>query len=106
MSLEAICGKNPINHVGKLYNILLMELSREIINRGQGDVVEAHVKSSSQIGRPITDSWVNFIELIPAENVNFEFLKNIAEEVSNERLNKEIFIELRKRLIVGEVQVL
>ncbi|MHA1487030.1 MAG: methionine adenosyltransferase, partial [Promethearchaeota archaeon] len=21
MSLEAVCGKNPINHVGKLYNV-------------------------------------------------------------------------------------
>ncbi len=106
MSLEAVCGKNPINHVGKLYNILGTELSREIINRGQRDIVEAHVKLSSQIGRPITDPWVNSIELIPANNVNFESFKNTAEEVSNERLSKEIFIELRKRLIAGEVQVL
>ncbi|HEA71017.1 hypothetical protein LCGC14_1039680 [marine sediment metagenome] len=106
MSLEAVCGKNPINHVGKLYNVIGTEIAREIINRGQGDIAEAHVKLLSQIGRPITDPWVNSIELIPAENVNFESLKKIAEEVSIEKLSKESFIDLRKRLIAGEVQVL
>ena len=105
MSLEAVCGKNPINHVGKLYNILSTEMAREIIKRGQGDIIEAHVKLLSQIGRPITDPWVNSIELIPADNVNFDSVKKIAEEVSAERLSKENFIDLRKRLIAGKVQV-
>jgi S-adenosylmethionine synthetase len=105
MSLEAVCGKNPINHVGKLYNVLSTEMAREIIKRGQGDIIEAHVKLLSQIGRPITDPWVNSIELIPADNVNFESVKKIAEEVSTESLSKENFIDLRKRLIAGKVQV-
>ena len=105
MSLEAVCGKNPINHVGKLYNILSTEMAREIVKRGQGDIIEAHVKLLSQIGRPITDPWVNSIELIPAENVNFNSVEKIAEEVSTESLSKENFIDLRKRLIAGKVQV-
>jgi S-adenosylmethionine synthetase len=105
MSLEAVCGKNPVNHVGKLYNILSTEIAREIFQRGQGDILEAHVRLLSQIGRPITDPWVNSIELIPADNVNFESVKKIAEEVSSEKLSKESFINLRKRLIAGDVQV-
>ena len=105
MSLEAVCGKNPINHVGKLYNVLSTEMAREIINRGQGDIVEAHVKLLSQIGRKITDPWISSIELIPADNVNFDSVKKIAEQVSSEKLSKESFIELRKRLIAGKVQV-
>ncbi|MFW9998945.1 MAG: methionine adenosyltransferase [Candidatus Hodarchaeota archaeon] len=105
MSLEAVCGKNPINHVGKLYNVLGTEIAREIVKRGQGDIIEAHVKLLSQIGRPITDPWVNSIELIPADNVNFDSVCKIAEEVSNEKLSKESFFDLRKRLIAGEVQV-
>ncbi|MCK4286498.1 MAG: methionine adenosyltransferase, partial [Candidatus Lokiarchaeota archaeon] len=104
-SLEAVCGKNPINHVGKLYNVLSTEIAQEIVQRGQGDIVEAQVRMLSQIGRPITDPWVNSIELIPAENVNFESIKKVAEEVSSEKLSKESFINLRKRLIAGEVQV-
>jgi S-adenosylmethionine synthetase len=106
MSLEAVCGKNPINHVGKIYNCLSNEIAREIFARAQGDIIEAHVKLLSQIGRPITDPWVNSISLIPAENVNFEHVKKIAEEVSTELLSKEYLIDLRERLILGKVQVL
>ncbi|MFX1256490.1 MAG: methionine adenosyltransferase [Promethearchaeota archaeon] len=105
MSLEAVCGKNPINHVGKLYNILGTNIAREIYNRGHGDIVEAHVKLLSQIGRPITDPWVNSISLIPANNVNFDSIRKIAEEVVAEKLSKENIIDLRERLIAGKEQV-
>ena len=105
MSLEAVCGKNPINHVGKIYNILATNMAREIVKRGEGDIAEAHVKLLSQIGRPITDPWINSIELIPAENVNFNSIEKIASEVSAEKLSKESLINLRKRLIEGKEQV-
>jgi len=105
MSLEAVCGKNPINHVGKIYNILATNMARAIIDRGQGDIIEAHVKLLSQIGRPITDPWINSISLIPAENVSFEHVKKIAEEVSMEKLSKNNIIDLRERLIAGKEQV-
>ena len=105
MSLEAVCGKNPINHVGKIYNVLSTEIARDIVEKGQGDIVEAHVKLLSQIGRPITDPWVNSISLIPADNVNFDSIKKIAEEVSNDKLSQKNLIDLRNRLIAGKVQV-
>jgi S-adenosylmethionine synthetase len=105
MSLEAVCGKNPINHVGKIYNILATNMARAIVKRGEGDIVEAHVKLLSQIGRPITDPWITSIELIPAENVNFKSIEKIAAEVSEEMLRKESLIDLRKRLIEGKEQV-
>ncbi len=105
MSLEAVCGKNPINHVGKIYNVLGTEIAREIYKRGEGDIIEAHVKLLSQIGRPITDPWINSISLIPANNVDFSKVKRIAEEVSGDLLSKEYLIDLRERLIAGKVQV-
>ena len=105
MSLEAVCGKNPINHVGKIYNVLSTEIAREIIKRGEGDIIEAHVKLLSQIGRPITDPWVNSIELIPATNVNFTTIEKIGKEVSDELLTKEYMINLRRQLIEGKIQV-
>ncbi len=105
MSLEAVCGKNPINHVGKIYNVLSTEIAREIVEKGQGDIVEAHVKLLSKIGSPITEPWVNSISLIPADNVDFNSIKKIAEEVSAEKLSKQSIIDLRERLIAGKVQV-
>ncbi|MHA1986716.1 MAG: methionine adenosyltransferase [Promethearchaeota archaeon] len=105
MSLEAVCGKNPINHVGKLYNIMSTEIAREIFKQGQGDIIEAQVRLLSQIGRKITDPWIASIEAIPAENVNFESVRKIAKEVFDEKLSKDSFLDLRRRLIAGEVQV-
>ncbi|MHA1344425.1 MAG: methionine adenosyltransferase [Promethearchaeota archaeon] len=105
MSLEAVCGKNPINHVGKIYNVLATNMARAIIERGEGDIIEAHVKLLSQIGRPITNPWVNSINLIPADNINFNSIKKIAEEVSTEKLSKENIIRLRESLISGKEQV-
>lgn len=105
MSLEAVCGKNPVNHVGKLYNVISTEIAQEIIQRGQGDIVEAHIRLLSQIGHPITIPWISSIEVIEAENVNFESVRKIANEVYEEKMSKDSFLNLRKRLIAGEVQV-
>jgi len=105
MSLEAVCGKNPINHVGKIYNILSTNIAREIYKRGKGDIMEAHVKLLSQIGRPITDPWVTSISLIPSDNVSFASIEKIATEVSEEKLSNENIIKLRERLIAGKEQV-
>jgi S-adenosylmethionine synthetase len=105
MSLEAVCGKNPINHVGKIYNVLARNMATEIVNRGRGDIVEAHIKLLSQIGRPINDPWINSISLIGAQNVNFGSIEKIAKEVSDEFLDKNHLIQLRKNLIAGKEQV-
>jgi len=86
-------------------NIMSTEIAREIFQRGQGDILEAHVRLLSQIGRPITDPWIASIELIEADNVNFESVRKIADEVFKEKMGKDSFLELRKRLIAGEVQV-
>lgn len=53
MSMEATAGKNPISHVGKIYNLWAKELSREICEQGFAE--EAEVFIVSQIGKPITE---------------------------------------------------
>jgi S-adenosylmethionine synthetase len=52
MSLEASAGKNPISHVGKIYNHFAFELARELVAQGFGDAAEVFLVS--QIGKPIT----------------------------------------------------
>src|SRR5690606_802442 len=37
MSLEAISGKNPVSHIGKIYNYLAMDLSRAIVENQFAD---------------------------------------------------------------------
>jgi S-adenosylmethionine synthetase len=51
-SLEAPCGKNPISHVGKVYNVLALLAAQEIVNQVP-TVKEANVYLLSQIGKPL-----------------------------------------------------
>ncbi|EQD72824.1 Methionine adenosyltransferase, partial [mine drainage metagenome] len=53
MSLEASAGKNPINHVGKIYNIVGNQIANDIIKETGGNVKEVHVRILSQIGKPV-----------------------------------------------------
>ena len=51
-SLEAACGKNPISHVGKVYNVLALLAAQDIIKRVP-TVRAATVYVLSQIGAPL-----------------------------------------------------
>lgn len=54
MSLEAAAGKNPVSHVGKIYNVAAHEICSEIIARMPA-VARAECLLVSQIGSPITE---------------------------------------------------
>jgi S-adenosylmethionine synthetase len=54
MSLEAVAGKNPVSHVGKLYNILAQRIARDLL-ANLSDVREVQCFLASQIGRPVTE---------------------------------------------------
>lgn len=62
MSLEAAAGKNPVSHVGKLYNVLADELAAELVHAVPG-VTGAVVRLVSCIGRPIDEPQVVHVEL-------------------------------------------
>jgi S-adenosylmethionine synthetase len=51
-SLEAPCGKNPISHVGKVYNLLALLAAQDIVDKVP-TVREATVYLLSQIGAPL-----------------------------------------------------
>jgi S-adenosylmethionine synthetase len=62
MSLEASAGKNPVSHVGKIYNVTAGMIARKVADlKG---VKEAYVKIVSQIGRPIDDPHMANIQLL------------------------------------------
>jgi S-adenosylmethionine synthetase len=63
MSMEASAGKNPITHVGKMYNIMANWIANDIVKSGKGEILEAHVRILSQIGRPISDPQTCNVQL-------------------------------------------
>ncbi len=61
MSIEAIAGKNPVNHVGKIYNVVASRAAREIAEL-EG-VKEAYVTLVSRIGAPLTEPLLRAVEI-------------------------------------------
>lgn len=54
MTLEAIAGKNPITHVGKLYNVVATRIAEELVDQVDA-VLRAEVCLVSCIGTPIDE---------------------------------------------------
>jgi S-adenosylmethionine synthetase len=52
MGTEAAAGKNPVSHVGKIYNVLAHRIAQEIFEE-IGGIREAYVLLLSRIGSPI-----------------------------------------------------
>ena len=80
MSMEATSGKNPINHIGKIYNLLATQISRDITKK-VSDVQEVYVRLLSQIGKPIDKPLVASAQIIPKEDTPFERVKSEVEVV-------------------------
>jgi S-adenosylmethionine synthetase len=57
MSLEALGGKNPVSHVGKLYNVLATRIAHAVAAEIPG-VIDAQCFLLSRIGRPITEPQI------------------------------------------------
>jgi S-adenosylmethionine synthetase len=62
MSLEAAAGKNPISHVGKIYNVLAHLMARAIHEKIDA-VEEVSIKLLSAIGEPTDQPQVADVEI-------------------------------------------
>jgi S-adenosylmethionine synthetase len=52
MGTEAAAGKNPVSHVGKIYNLLALRMAKKLYEAIEG-LQEVHVLLLSRIGTPI-----------------------------------------------------
>jgi S-adenosylmethionine synthetase len=100
MSLEATCGKNPINHVGKLYNLLSMVAAEDIAREVQG-IEEVYIKILSQIGKPIDEPHVASVQVVPKEGFDFATVEKQATEMMDDWL--ENIPKIQQRIFKGEI---
>ncbi len=80
MSSEAAAGKNPVSHVGKIYNLLSYKMADRIVDEVPG-VRETYVWLLSQIGRPINEPSVVSAQVIPDNGVTLKSLQPSIEEI-------------------------
>lgn len=100
MSLEATAGKNPVSHIGKLYNVVAFNAAQEIVELD--NVKEAYIKLISQIGKPINEPLLAYIALNADENT-LSRVRHKAEEILAEHLDG--LNRLWEKFLKGEVML-
>ncbi|KZX13740.1 methionine adenosyltransferase [Methanobrevibacter oralis] len=80
MSMEATSGKNPINHIGKIYNILSNEIANDVVNNIEG-IKQMNVMLLSQIGKPIDQPKAASTQVILEEGYKLEDVDKKVESI-------------------------
>ncbi|MHA1271173.1 MAG: methionine adenosyltransferase [Candidatus Helarchaeota archaeon] len=102
MSLEAAAGKNPVSHVGKLYNVLSNICADEIAKSVDG-VKEVMVRILSQIGKPINEPLVASVSVLPESGANWNTIEYESNKIVQDKLTN--ITQLTKLLIDGKINV-
>jgi S-adenosylmethionine synthetase len=84
-SLEAPCGKNPISHVGKVYNLLALLTAQDIVDKVP-TVKEATVYLLSQIGAPLDQPLVATAQVRPVNGALTPAIQEDVQAVIDDRL--------------------
>jgi len=87
MSMEATSGKNPINHIGKIYNLLSTQIAQESVKKVDG-IEEMYVRLLSQIGKPIDQPLVASVQVLPKKGfalpeINSEILAIVDDNLAH-----------------------
>ncbi|WP_449258083.1 methionine adenosyltransferase [Chlorobium limicola] len=85
-SLEAAAGKNPVSHVGKIYNVLARKTAERIYSEVAG-VKEATVFFCSRIGSPIDRPFVASVRIRPEPGRAFAPIGRAASAIIESELN-------------------
>jgi S-adenosylmethionine synthetase len=78
MGTEAAAGKNPVSHVGKIYNLLAHKTAEKIYRQISG-IQEVYVLLLSRIGSPVNKPHMATAQVLPMKGVR---LKDISQDVT------------------------
>ena len=87
MSMEATSGKNPITHIGKLYNVMSKLIAEDVAKKVSPEV-EVRVRILSQIGKPVSEPLNCNVQLVSAtESTKLGKWKQEAASIANDWLD-------------------
>ncbi len=101
MSMEATSGKNPINHVGKIYNLLANIIANDCVENVEG-IEEIYVRILSQIGKPINEPRALSIQIIPKKGYEVGKMESKVREIAESWL--EDTTKVTEMVINGELK--
>ncbi len=102
MSLEAAAGKNPVSHIGKIYNVLANEIANDVVNL-YPQVKECDVSAVSQIGRRIDDPKHLDIKISTERPEEADALRSKVADLAEQSLTNIGF--LTKEILAGKHQM-
>jgi S-adenosylmethionine synthetase len=85
MGTEAAAGKNPLSHVGKIYNLLSHKIAREIYEN-IGGIKEVYVLLLSRIGAPIDHPRMAAARILPEKGKKVRAMAGDVEEIIKREL--------------------
>jgi len=100
MSMEATSGKNPVNHIGKIYNLLSTEIADSVVTEVEG-IRDMRVRLLSQIGSPIDEPHVADAHVVTADGVEVEDVEADVEAIVDEQLAN--VTDITERVIDGDL---
>jgi S-adenosylmethionine synthetase len=100
MSMEATSGKNPVNHIGKIYNLLSTHIAESVVAE-VGGIREIRVRLLSQIGQPIDDPHVADATLVTEEGITVADIESEVTEIIERELADVTGIT--ERVIAGDL---
>lgn len=87
VSSEAAAGKNPVSHVGKIYNILTHRIAGHIYDQVAG-LEEVYVWLVSQIGKPIDHPAFAVAQVITEPGTSINDIRAEIDEIMNSELER------------------
>jgi S-adenosylmethionine synthetase len=102
MTMEAAAGKNPVSHVGKLYNLTAGVIARELVASLPG-VRAAECLLVSRIGTPVNEPPVVCLRLGSADGGTSRADEAAAGDIARACIGD--MSSLARRLIAGELSV-
>ncbi len=102
MNMEAAAGKNPVTHVGKLYNIVAQKIALGLVEE-LDQVTEACCYLVSQIGAPVKEPQIVDIQLKSTERHVSAALRASVDRIVREKL--EDIDQIANDTIRGSVRV-
>jgi S-adenosylmethionine synthetase len=77
---EAAAGKNPVSHVGKIYNSLTHKIADDVYSKVSG-LAEVYIWLLSQIGKPIDQPAIAAAQVVMKQGNSFKSVQREIEEV-------------------------
>lgn len=102
MTMESVAGKNPVTHVGKLYNLCASLIAQRLVAEVP-EIAAVHCCMVSEIGRPIDQPQIVDVRIETASGRTLNGLRPVTQTVVRREL--EAMPDLADQLLGGAIAI-